>query len=229
MAFKKIEKQNISSEVFEILKKEILDGSFKAGDKLPSEAKLSEQLGVSKASVRAAIQRLVTLGLLETKVGQGSFVRTFDASNYMDQLFEFFLSDNDVQEITEYRLATELAITEIAMEKAVDTDYEKLETIMKQMNQALIEKNVLKHSKLDHEFHMEICRMTRNQIFITTYEVISKRLRQHTTILNEAYIKKNTSKAMTDDVHWILIQAMKAHDLNACRECYISMFSVFDA
>ena len=127
MAFKKIEKQNIADEVFDILKREILDGTFKIGDKLPSEGRLSEQLGVSKASVRVAIQRLVTLGLLETRVGNGSFVREFDANNYLNQMFEFFLSDNDIKEITEYRLATEMAITEIAVKKATEEDFGELE------------------------------------------------------------------------------------------------------
>lgn len=228
MAFKKIEKQNIADEVFDMLKREILDGTWVIGDKLPSESKLSEQLGVSKASVRVAIQRLVTLGLLETRVGNGSYVKQFDADNYLDQMFEFFLTDNDIREITEYRLATEMAITDIAIKKAGEADYQKLEEIMKQMNQAIIEKDVLKHSKLDHQFHLEICRITRNNIFVTTYEIIGKRLRQHTKILNDGYIKKVKSLDYHDDVHWKLIQAMRNKDLKACRECYVEMFSVYE-
>jgi len=228
MAFKKIEKQNIADEVFQILKREILDGTFKVDDKLPSEAALSEQLGVSKASVRVAVQRLVTLGLLETRVGSGSFVRAFDAGNYLNQMFEFFLSDHDIREITEYRLANEMAITEIAIKKATGKDYLELEAIMRRMNEAMLTKDVLKHSKLDHEFHTKICRMTQNQIFITTYEIIGKQLRQHTTVLNELYIKKATSLKVEDDVHWVLIQAMKRGDLATCRTCYVEMFAVYD-
>lgn len=228
MAFKKIEKQNIADEVFDVLKREILDGTWKIGDKLPSESKLSEQLGVSKASVRVAVQRLVTLGLLETKVGNGSFVKEFDADNYLDQMFEFFLTDNDIREITEYRLANEMAITEIAIKKATAADYQKLEEIMMQMNEAMLENDVIKHSKLDHHFHMELCKITRNNIFITTYEIIGKRLRQHTKLLNESYIKKAKSLDYHDDVHWRLIQAMRINDLKTCKECYVEMFSVFE-
>ena len=49
MSFKKIEKQNISGQVFQILKQDILDGTIMPEDKLPSESKLSEELGVSKS------------------------------------------------------------------------------------------------------------------------------------------------------------------------------------
>jgi len=228
MALKKLEKKNIADEVFEILKKEILEGTFEVGGKLPSEEKMSAEMGVSRASIRAAIQKLATLGLVETKVGYGSFVKKFDVNNFLNQMFEFVLNDNDIREVTEYRLGMEMAITEIAMKKATDKDYKRLEEIMFQMNQALIKNDVIEHSKLDYKFHLEICKMTYNNIFISIYEIIGKILRQHTIILNEGYIKKARSFDPKDDVHWTLIQAMRKKDLKICRECYVEMFSVFE-
>lgn len=228
MALKKLERKNVADEVYEILKKEILDGTFKVGEKLPSEDKMSNEMGVSRATVRAAIQKLVTLGLIETRVGYGSIVKKFDSNDFLDQMFGLILTDSDIRKITEYRLGTEMAITEIAMKKAVDSDYTKLEEIMLQMNQALIEKDVLEHSRLDYEFHLEICKMTHNDIFISTYKVIGKILRQHTSILNEGYIKKAKSLDPFDDIHWKLIQAMKRKDLKTCKNCYVEMFSVFE-
>ncbi|MGF6905972.1 FadR/GntR family transcriptional regulator [Fusobacterium sp. PH5-44] len=228
MALKKLERKNVADEIYEILKKEILEGAFKVGEKLPSEDKLSKQMGVSRASIRAAIQKLVTLGLVETRVGYGSVIKKFDYNDFLDKMFGLILTDSDIRKITEYRLGTEMAITEIAMKKAVDSDYAKLESIMLQMNQALIQNDVIEHSRLDYEFHLEICKITNNDIFISTYEVIGKILRQHTSILNEGYIKKAKSLNPFDDVHWKLIQAMKRKDLETCKNCYVEMFSVFE-
>lgn len=227
MEFKKIEKQNIADKVFEILKQKILDGSLQAGDKLPAESKLSEELGVSKSSIRVAIQRLNTLGLVETKPGDGSYVKTFQMNTFLDQMYEFILTDNDIKDITEYRLATEMACTQVAIAKATAKDYQKLEHIVYQMNQALRQQDVAKHSICDFQFHLEVCKMTRNPIFIMAYETIGNMLRQHTTILNDLYLKKYISQNPEDDVHWRLMEAMKKNDLDLCRKCYIEMFSVY--
>lgn len=228
MEFKRIEKQNIADQVFHILRQEILEGSFQPGDRLPPEGKLSEDLGVSKSSVRVAIQRLVTLGLVETRAGQGSFVREFNANNYLDQMYEFLLTDNDMKQITEYRLAVEMACTELAAQKAEPADFERLEQLVRKMNQAMIAYDVPKHGKYDYEFHLEICKITKNQVFVISYEVIGKMLRQHTTKLNEFYLKKAVSNKAEEDVHWRLIQAMREKDMEACRNCYIEMFSVYE-
>lgn len=62
MSFEKIKKDNIPDRVFQALKQEIVNGAFRPGDKLPPESTLSTELGVSKSSVKIAIQRLVDPG-----------------------------------------------------------------------------------------------------------------------------------------------------------------------
>ena len=168
------------------------------------------------------------MGLLETRPGTGSYIKEFNANNYLDQMYEFLLSDNDMKQITEYRLAIEMACTEVAIQKATDQNYRRLEEFLIKMNQTLKDGDVVKHAKLDYQFHLEICRTTQNEIFVLAYEVIGKMLRQHTTKLNEIYLKQAISQNVQDDVHWRLIQAMRAKDLGACRECYVEMFSVYD-
>ena len=63
----KINKDSVQDMVFAQLKKAILDGTFQPGDRLPSENELCAQLGVSRPSVKLAIQRLCTLGMAETR------------------------------------------------------------------------------------------------------------------------------------------------------------------
>jgi molybdopterin/thiamine biosynthesis adenylyltransferase/DNA-binding transcriptional regulator YhcF (GntR family) len=60
----------------------ILDGSFKTGEKLPSERELMKQLEVSRATLREALRSLVENRLIEVRPGVGSFVRPIDRSNY---------------------------------------------------------------------------------------------------------------------------------------------------
>ena len=228
LAFEKIEKQSVADRVFNSLKQEILDRNFEAGDKFPSEAMLSKQFGVSKATIKIALQRLATLGLIETKVGQGSFVQQFNATQYLSQMKEFFLSDHDISQITEYRLYVEMATTRLAIKRAAEENFKRMEELLRQMDDAAAKNDIVLHGKLDYQFHLEICRATGNNIFVLAYEIIGKMLRQHTTILNDGNFKKICGQEPGTDIHWKLLQAIKDHDLNACRNCYITMFSVFE-
>ena len=71
MALKPIKRVNIAEQVFEQLREQILHGTWKEGEKLPSEQELTETLGVSRSSVRQAIRTLADYGLVETRNGTG--------------------------------------------------------------------------------------------------------------------------------------------------------------
>ena len=69
MALKQITRVNIAEKVFEQLRDQILQGTWKEGEKLPSEQELTETLGVSRSSVRQAIRTLADYGMVETRNG----------------------------------------------------------------------------------------------------------------------------------------------------------------
>ena len=72
MALKQITRVNIAEKVFEQLRDQILQGTWKEGEKLPSEQELTETLGVSRSSVRQAIRTLADYGMVETRNGTGT-------------------------------------------------------------------------------------------------------------------------------------------------------------
>lgn len=75
-----------SSIVAEELRRLIICGQLKVGDQLPTETKLCDQFGVSRTTLREAIQTLRTNGLLDVTPGRGSFVRTPDLRQLMADL-----------------------------------------------------------------------------------------------------------------------------------------------
>ncbi|MDR1176838.1 MAG: FCD domain-containing protein [Treponema sp.] len=227
MSLKKIEKQSIADQVFSSLKQEILNRNFEVGGKLPSEAILSKQFGVSKATVKIALQRLATLGLIETLVGQGSFVKAFDTAQYLSQMREFLPSDHDIDQITEYRLYVEMTTTKLAIKRAADENFRRMEELLRRMDDAVEKNDIVLHGKLDYEFHLEICRATGNNVFVLTYEIIGEMLRRHATVLNDEFFRRIKKQKPGNDIHWKLLQAIKEQNLDACRACYIEMFSVF--
>ena len=72
----KTAKPGASRQVAEYLRRNIVDGNWRAGEKVPSENALTRELGVSRVSVRLAIQQFITLGVLESVRGKGTFLKT---------------------------------------------------------------------------------------------------------------------------------------------------------
>ena len=72
----KIKKQSAADLVCEKMKELILRKEWNTGEKIPSEMELAESFGVNRLTVRIALQRLHTLGLLDIRVGDGTYVRS---------------------------------------------------------------------------------------------------------------------------------------------------------
>jgi GntR family transcriptional repressor for pyruvate dehydrogenase complex len=101
---KKLRRESISEQVFQLLKEKIIKGDWGPGSKIPSENQLCELLDVSRVSIREAIHKMVALGILETRHGEGTFVRESLADVYFNELVPFFLLDRpDIIKILEYR------------------------------------------------------------------------------------------------------------------------------
>lgn len=71
----KAERINVTESVLQYLTGHIQSGQWAVGSKIPSENQLTERLGVSRASVRVAIQQLIGVGVLESVHGKGTFLR----------------------------------------------------------------------------------------------------------------------------------------------------------
>jgi DNA-binding FadR family transcriptional regulator len=70
---------------------------LKSGDKIPSERELSERLNVGRSSVREALRALELLGLIETKRGEGTFIKDFQNHQLVQLLSTFILQDEKAQ------------------------------------------------------------------------------------------------------------------------------------
>src|ERR1700747_3112442 len=77
------------SRVETVLANEITDGDLKVGDQLPTEDSLIARFGVSRITVRRAIQNLVSRGLVEIRRGKGTFVAAPKISQDLKELSGF--------------------------------------------------------------------------------------------------------------------------------------------
>ena len=163
MAIQKVVKSSVSQQVFDQLRQQILSGSWKPGDKLPSENELAAQFGVSRVTVRNALQKLSGLGLLETRFGEGSFIRGPESGAALNQLVPMlYLGRETLRDILTFRRMVEGPICEIACRRATDGEIAQLRELLGQMERA--EADLAAFAKLDSEFHCMLARLTRSKM-----------------------------------------------------------------
>jgi GntR family transcriptional repressor for pyruvate dehydrogenase complex len=195
------------------LKKQLMEGVWKVGEKLPSESELCATLGVSRVTIRAAIQQLEILGLLETRHGGGNFVREFSSARAMDALHPFIqINENrDIITILEYRKIIEKGTIGLVAPKATAADIEKLEEIYRLTVSLSDTQEHQKQAEADHLFHHQLARIAGNPIIIKVYEIIN-------VILASAMVEivRLLGTEMALRYHRQLIDALKTGDKALC-------------
>jgi GntR family transcriptional repressor for pyruvate dehydrogenase complex len=217
---RKIVKQSVSDQIFGQLKENVVKGRWKPGDKIPSENQLVVLFGVSRASIRMAVQRMITLGLLESKAGDGTYVREFTPGVYINELVPLVLKPEDQLEIMEFRRALETEALRLAVQRATDEDLRELEAIHSRARKAFKKLDVETYFKEDLQFHIQIFRMSKNSIFLTTVQTLSDILFPHFYATAKDFFETNEVPSDESDLHTTILNAMKLRDVDACIQAY---------
>jgi len=114
--------------------REMIDqNGLKPGDKLPSERVLSETLRAGRSSIREALRALELLGLIETRKGEGTFLRDFQGHKLVELISTFILqNDKAKQDVLETKNYIQLNALYIAMEKITQDEIEHLKHWVKE-------------------------------------------------------------------------------------------------
>jgi GntR family transcriptional regulator, transcriptional repressor for pyruvate dehydrogenase complex len=164
MKFTPIKPKKVSTQIAEQIRTSILAGEFNPGEKLPPERELAEMFGVSRPSVREALNILTSTGLIETYQGGGTVVRSLVENAAGMPLSELIRIDGDrALDVIEVRKGMESWTAWYAASRALPEDIRRLEVIVDGMAKNLEE---FKHSEdLDAHFHTLIARATHNVVW----------------------------------------------------------------
>lgn len=145
------------------LEKRILEGSLKPGDLLPSERDLAVELGVSRPSLREAIQKLVVKGLLSTHHGSGTFVTDRLEAHFVDP-WQDMLSGHPLlqQDLLEFRQMLESQAAYLAAERALDVDIQRLDTVYAALERTYANDDLQACIDQDVAFHQVIAEAAHN-------------------------------------------------------------------
>lgn len=202
----RVRKESVRTQIYEQLKAKILQRQWAPGTRLPSESDLSQVLGVSRVSVREGLQRLVSLGLLETRHGEGTFVKGYSASAYLNTLLPLLaLSPTDILDVLEYRLIMEKGTAALVVAKAEDGDIRDLERTYASMVE--LKSDLAGFARADLEFHLILARISRNPILIKVNGIILD-------LLSASMESIVTALGTRDGLHYHqrIIEAVKERD-----------------
>ncbi len=167
--FNKVKTKKKSHIAAEKLIEVIRDEGLQVGDKLPPERVISEEMGVSRNTIREAIAALQVIGLLETRHSQGNFIiNTVNQNNFETLIALVFKNDEDPFSLIDARIAFEPGAAVLSTQVCTDKDIKDLEVHFEQIRQALLEDNIKTYRSEDHLLHLSIAQNTRNIHIVNT-------------------------------------------------------------
>jgi GntR family transcriptional regulator, transcriptional repressor for pyruvate dehydrogenase complex len=126
-----IKSTRIYEEIVRQVKQLIAEGRLKTGDRLPPERELAEKFVVSRTSVREALRALESLGLIEIRPGEGTFVRQVSVDALVGPLALMMASQREaIGELFEARRVLEPAIAALAASRATPDEVQEMERIL---------------------------------------------------------------------------------------------------
>ncbi|MEW6166006.1 MAG: FCD domain-containing protein [Pseudomonadota bacterium] len=153
----------LSDVVATALETRILEGSLKPGDRLPAERELAVELGVSRPSLREAIQKLISKGLLTSRHGGGTFVTDRLETPFVDPWREM-LSDHPLlqHDLLEFRQMLESQAARFAAERATDVDIARLDAAYAALEAVYASGDLSSCVDTDVAFHQAIAEAAHN-------------------------------------------------------------------
>lgn len=173
--FNNISNKKVYEQVIEQIQNNIMEGIFKKGDKLPSERELSEKMGVSRTSIREALRVLETMGVVESRQGEGNFICSNIEKSLLQPLSMMFkLNNGSFSDIYELRSILEIECARLLAIRATDMDCRELLSVVEEMEQETFGENRYEILvELDKKFHNTLSDISKNYLIESLFSTIS--------------------------------------------------------
>lgn len=195
----------------QILEK-IESGEYPSGSKLPAERTISEQMGVSRPSVREAVSALQIIGIVESRPGDGNYVAEhLDFGGLSYQLKNIFDDSDSPYEILQARRVFETGAVRLAIEAATDEDIQEITDIWEEKLSLGRSGDYSGYTKMGNKLHLSIARASKNRIVISVIERLLDITDQPLwPRMRELYLEKNPVQVeQTLNIHNRLIKAVQ--------------------
>lgn len=218
-----VRQQRLADNIVEQLEAMILEGTLKAGERLPAERALAEQFGVSRPSLREAIQKLVAKGLLVSRHGGGNFVAEALGSTFSDPLLRLLETSADAQrDLLEFRHTLEGSCAYYAALRATEVDRQRLAEAFEALQHCYSREGSVSRAEegaADARFHLAIAEASHNAVLLHTIRGLFDLLKRNVvTNIGGMYALRNETRHMLMRQHQELYDAIIARRADEARD-----------
>lgn len=160
-------------DILTLLLEGIDEGRFVTGDRLLPERRLAETMGISRARLRRALDRLTAEGRLFRHQGQGTFIAPPPALEVAGH--EALARQVTPQNVMEVRIEVEPALAALAAERASRAELDSLDRLMRA---TLGVEDIAAYEAADEVFHYRIAELAHNPLFLSIYQAV-RAVRRH--------------------------------------------------
>lgn len=217
--FERVSSQRIYQQIVDQITRMVQEGTLRPGDRLPPERQLAEEFGVSRSAVREALSALRMLGLVEARVGEGTFVTQPPDERFISPLalvLTIEQSEAVGRELLELRAALEAESAALAAVRREAEDLAAMEEALGDMERDLQEGRL--GAEADWRFHDAVASASGNSLLLQTMRSLSDTMKEALGLYREQLLRiPGMGRTLLQD-HLEILEAIRNHDAAAARE-----------
>ncbi len=167
-----MDKDTLQNKVVKKLIAMVACGQYGGVESLPAERKLAQQFGVSRGTLRKALEQLAELGLVDIKPGSGAYVHQRSFADVPEALLPAGVRKVSIEDMMAARKAIEVAAIDAAVKKMTDEQVSHLQKIVSDM--AYFVTNLPEFVRLDMAFHRYLVECSDNPVLLAAYNAIDE-------------------------------------------------------
>lgn len=216
----KIQNANVTGQVLEYMKRNIESGNWPVGEKIPSENQMVEELGVSRSTIRPALQYLAGLGVVKSYQGKGTFLLNSQVENWDEAKNKITSEDcRDIWKVLEFRRILEPETCRLAVGNCTEQTIAALEAYLEQMRMFRGDRE--KFVRADLKFHEVISRTSGNPLLEKSLHKIFVETKKNHEQMNQLFGYESGIS-----YHTAILEAFRDHD---AQEAHDRMYRHIDA
>jgi GntR family transcriptional repressor for pyruvate dehydrogenase complex len=209
----RVQRSTLVRDVAKELRQRIFRGDVRPGEYLPSRKDLAAEFGVGMSTMHEALQALSAVGLVASHPGKGTWVR----DDALDTLFhpdavEGRLGELDAWQVYEARSVIEVALTELAAQRATPKDLEQIWQALGAMEAATDDDD--RFTQADLAFHLAVARAGQNVLLEQLYHLSRKMLSK----VIAGWVRRPGVKEKSIHIQRNIAQAIETGDLVQARQ-----------
>ncbi len=168
---KPLKRKSRQEYVMEQIQDLIIQNALRPNDYLPSEIEMAQALNVSRSTVREALRRLETMGIVDISHGERPRVSTLNLERFLDALRMFMVIDKDeFIDLMELRKILEIGAVDIVIDKLTPEHAENLKRYIEIMKENIDDPEVFALN--DFNFHLELIKATENFLLHKLMDIV---------------------------------------------------------